>query len=373
MNNRNKLITVVQTFLLAGLLIFSSCKPDGNSKVDFDRKAMLENIGSNIIIPNYNNLSEKMNLLQQAANDFSASPDISKLNALQTAFKNAYLAWQKCSAFEYGPAMQVSLRMSVNVFPTDSVKILNNITAGSYNLEAASNLTARGFPALDYLLHKRNGNNAQVLERYTTGGNPQGWKNYLNDLVNDTKNLIDAVKNNWQPGGGNYLETFVSKDGNDIGSSLGELVNQLNYDYEILKNARIGIPAGKQTLGVAMPDKCEAYYAGYSIELALEHINGIKNLYRGYGTSDGSGLDDYLISMDAKHGSQSLNDAIQAQLNLAIAALQNIPDPLSETVVTNQTIVNTAYTEIQKCVVLLKTDMPSALSVLITYQDGDGD
>jgi predicted lipoprotein len=366
-------IKFMQSCLMAGFLVFSACNPEGNNNVNFDRAALLENIGSNVIIPNYSDLSDKMNLLQQAVTDFTAAPDNSKLTSLQTTFKNAYLSWQKCSAFEFGPAMQVSLRMSVNTFPTDSVQIKSNITSGSYNLEAANNIDARGFPALDYLLHKRNGNNAEVLERFTSNPDAQDWKEYLLALVNDTKSLIDAVKNNWETSGGNYLATFISNDGIDVGSSLGELVNQLNYDYEILKNARIGIPAGKQTLGIALPEKCEAYYAGYSIELALEHINGIKNLYLGAGDEDGVGLDEYLIALDAKHGSGQLSDAIKTQLDLATAALQNVPDPLSETVVNNQTIVNTAYTEIQKGVVLLKTDMPSALSVLITYQDGDGD
>ena len=373
MNIKQTVLNAMQSCLVAGLLFISSCNPEGNNSVNFDREAMLGNIGSNIIIPNYTNLSDKMNLLQQAAADFTASPDNSKLTTLQTTFKNAYLSWQKCSAFEFGPAMQVSLRMSVNTFPTDSVQIQTNINSGSYNLEAANNIDARGFPALDYLLHKRNENNTDVLERFTTNPEAQAWKDYLTALVNDTKNLVDTVKNSWEPTSGNYLDTFSSNDGTDVGSSLGELVNQLNYDYEQLKNARIGIPAGKQTLGVALPEKCEAYYAGYSVELALEHINGIKNLYLGAGDADGVGLDEYLIALDAKHGNGQLSDAIKTQLDLAITALQNVPDPLSETVVSNQTIVNTAYTEIQKGVVLLKTDMPSALSVLITYQDGDGD
>jgi uncharacterized protein len=373
MNRKPNVLNCLQSCLVAGLLVFSSCNPEGNNNVNFDRAAMLENMGSNIIIPNYTDLSDKMNLLQQAATDFTNVSDNTKLITLQEAFKDAYLSWQKCSAFEFGPAMQVSLRMSVNTFPTDSVQIQSNITSGSYNLEAANNIDARGFPALDYLLHKRNGNNAEVLERFTTNPDAQDWKDYLIALINDTKNLVDAVKNNWETTGGNYLATFISNDGTDVGSSLGELVNQLNYDYEQLKNARIGIPAGKQTLGVALPEKCEAYYAGYSVELAIQQINAIKNLYLGAADADGVGLDEYLIALDAKHGSGQLSDAIKTQLDIATTALQNVPDPLSETVVNNQTVVNTAYTEIQKGVVLLKTDMPSALSVLITYQDGDGD
>jgi hypothetical protein len=33
----------------------------------------------------------------------------------------------------------------------------------------------------------------------------------------------------------------------------------------------------------------------------------------------------------------------------------------------------TAYNEVRNMVVYLKTDMPSALGILITYQDNDGD
>jgi len=40
---------------------------------------------------------------------------------------------------------------------------------------------------------------------------------------------------------------------------------------------------------------------------------------------------------------------------------------------TNPSVVDAAYVELQKQVVLFKTDMPSSLGVLITYQDNDGD
>ncbi len=51
--------------------------------------------------------------------------------------------------------------------------------------------------------------------------------------------------------------------------------------------------------------------------------------------------------------------------------MQAVPDPLSNSIVNSQAVVNAAYLEIQKLVVLLKTDMPSSLGVLITYEDND--
>ena len=56
-----------------------------------------------------------------------------------------------------------------------------------------------------------------------------------------------------------------------------------------------------------------------------------------------------------------------------IAAVNAIPEPLSDAVVNQAPTVENAYNEIQKLVVMLKSDMASALSILITYTDADGD
>jgi uncharacterized protein len=88
---------------------------------------------------------------------------------------------------------------------------------------------------------------------------------------------------------------------------------------------------------------------------------------------DGLGLDDLLNSVNAKHGSGTLDEAIQKQFGVAIAKCKEVPNTLSEAIKNNNPTVETAYNEVQKTIVLIKTDMPSALSVLITYQDNDGD
>ena len=48
-------------------------------------------------------------------------------------------------------------------------------------------------------------------------------------------------------------------------------------------------------------------------------------------------------------------------------------DPLAQFVVERQADAFAVYTELQALVVLWKVDMMSALGVLITYQDNDGD
>ena len=85
-------------------------------------------------------------------NNFN-STELSSLEILQEKFINAYLSWQKVSAFEFGPAGETSalLRSNINTFPTNSTKIESNIQNNDYNLDVASNLVQR-VSALDYLL-----------------------------------------------------------------------------------------------------------------------------------------------------------------------------------------------------------------------------
>lgn len=352
------------------LLLGFGCKPDNPDDLDFNRAAMLTNVGDNIILPNYRSLKDAVVDLESKAAAFTTSLTIASLEEVQTSWKEAARAWQGCSPFEFGPAMDVSLRASVNTFPADTAQIHSNIAATTYDLESASNIDAKGFPALDYLLFGLGSDAASILSQYDTALDAADRRDYLNALVTDVKNRIETVVNDWESSGGNYIASFKNDDGTSVGSNTGSFVNQLNFDWELIKNPKIGIPLGKKTLGQVLPENVEAYYSGISAELATLNAKTIRTLYNG-GT--GMGLEENLDQVEAMYNGASLSPAINSLFDNAIAALEAIPDPLSATIVNNPAIVDAAYTEIQKTIVLIKTDMPSALGVLITYQDNDGD
>lgn len=365
--------------LSIALLSFFSCKKDKDKdpepESEFDRSAMLENMGNNIILPSYKDLNNKAVSFDSAVTAFTAAPDITGIVTIQNSYKEVCIAWQYVSAFEFGPAEQVSLRINTNTFPTDTTQVASNISSGSYDLAAVNNIDAKGLPALDYLLFGLGADNAAILDKYAIDANAGNRKTYLQNIAAEIKTNVNTVYTNWTANGGNYISTFKSAMGTDVGSSLGYLVNQLNYDFELLKNYKIGIPLGKKTLGTPLPEKVEGYFAGNSIELAMEHLKAIENIYLGKNREgiDESGIDDYLVHLKSQYNSGQLSDAIKSQLTLAITKLQAVPDPLSQTILNNPAVVDAAYIEMQKQVVLFKTDMPSALGVLITYQDNDGD
>ncbi len=349
--------------VLAGVL-FVSCEDDNplNNKVDFDRKAMLTNWADNIVLPAFENFNSEVSTLSAKISAYTSNDGTVDLEGVRQQFKITYLAFQNVKPFEMGPSEDVSFRASLNTYPADTVKIVNNITAKNYNLSAASQLDARGFPAMDYLLF---GNNLNIEGSADT-------KAYLTALMQDIQSLTSSVSQNWKT----HRNDFINASGTDIGSSLGQMVNAINKDYEIIKNAKIGFPAGKKTLGKPYPHTCEAYYGGFSLELAEANIQAIYNFYRGTYFNEsqkGLSLSDYLIALDAKHNDITLDVAIDNQFKAALAALALVPNPFSNSVVNETSKVDAAYLEIQRNVVLLKTDMPSAMGVLITYQDNDGD
>jgi predicted lipoprotein len=258
----------------------------------------------------------------------------------------------------------------VNTFPCDPAKINANISSGTYNLDAIGNLDAKGLPGMDYLLFGAGTDNAAILALYTTDAQAANRKAYLSDLSAAVKSVAGSVLHSWIPGGGNYINTFVTATGTDVGSSLGQLINQVDFDIDLLKNYRLGVPLGKQSMGVLYPTKVEAYYSGISSELAVLQLQSLQNIYLG---ASGLGLDDYLAEINAQYNGGSLDAAIQAQFLSAITHMQAVPDPFSAEVAANSPAANSAYTEVQKLLVLMKTDMPSSLGVLITYEDTDGD
>ena len=369
--------------LLAGVaLLLGSCDSGGDDggeqppppPAGFDRPAMLANFGNNMVMPAYQALQTAVDALEEAANAFAGDPSDATLVTAQQALKAARLAWQDANLFQFGPAESAVLRASLNTFPTDSDLVETNVASGNYVLGSVANQAAGGFPTLDYLLHGVGGTSEETVAKYTTDTSAAQRIAYLQDNVAFIKTNTDATVNAWLATGGNYIGTFLSaeKAGVDVGSSLGELCNALILHYErFVRDGKIGIPAGVRSAGVPRPAATEAFYGGYSVELAIANVKAIERLYLGTSLSgaEGIGLDENLQALEAT----DLSNDIKTTLRATIAALEGLSDPLSTQIETDGDAVTAAFTTMQQLVVLLKADLASVLGITITFQDNDGD
>lgn len=364
-------------FVLA-VTVFCACSKSsdkgGEAPNAFDKTAMLTNYADNLIIPGYTALQQKLQVLQTASDAFLAAPTPVTQAALKTAYVDAQLQYERITSFHFGPAENALLDIFANFsgnldynfntagqltgFSIDSVSIENNISTGTYNLTTMTRASfySQGFPALNYLCFGPN-----AIAKF--GTNTAARVKYVKDLVTRLKSLVDGVVTGW----GTYRAEFIANTKTNVGSPIGNMVNQMAYQMDLLKGPRIGWPFGKQSNGTVFATKVEAYFTANSVALAVENINALKKTYNGGG--NGKGLSDYLVALNKT----TLNNDVLAQFDLVSTKLSAIPDPLSTSLTTQAATVEAAYKEIQKLLTLLKTDVASATAVQITFVDNDGD
>ena len=366
--------SLVAVLLLVFLIACSKDKKDTNNNNNpsgFDKTGMLTLYADNLIIPGYQQLQTKLSELEGASENFIASPGSSTQSVLKNAFKEAYLQYQRVAAFQFGPAETALLDVYMNFsggldynfntdgemtgFSVDTAAIESNISSGSYNLaeQKRSSFYAQGFPALGYLYFSEGAISKMDANRAA----------YIRAVVNRMQSLADKVSNDWT----GYRSSFISNTQTNVGSPIGNMVNQMAYQMDILKGPRLGWPLGKQSAGVVFPTKCEGYYAGISVALAIENLSSLKKLYTC--NNSGKGFSDYLIALKQNQ----LNTDVLAQFDLALEKLKAVPEPLSASLLNQAATVDAAYKEVQKLLTLLKTDVASATAVQITFMDNDGD
>lgn len=369
------------SFLLGTLLCcFTACKdPVTNScATDFDQLSLLSNIGNNIIAPSYQQLATEADELKTAVMDFNSNPTTATLTTARTKFQTAWMTWQTAAIFEFGPAETEELRNYMSNFPVFVNRLNTAITSGSYDLTSETYSFTRGFPAVDYLLYGVAADDNAIINMYTSNGDAANRKQFLQDVVDLIVQKSNAVNDAWKATGANYLNTFTTTEGTANGKPLSDLVNQLNHNYELIKNDKLGTPISAKTGYVPLlPANVEAYYSRQSLELAIEAIQAIKDVFTGtVNGTNGLGLDDYLEATGVTKGADPLQTVIINQYDLILTELNKLkPSTLHDAVTNNTEGVKTAYAVAQNQVVNTKTDMPAALCISITYIDkvDDGD
>ena len=361
-NEFSRLCSVL--FLLAAGTLFHACSgndgpgdPDPVSNDAF-KTGMLTNYAENIVIPGYADLDAKLNALETPLDAFLDKPTAATLEAVRPAYRAAYLSYQNVSVAYFGPASALLLNNYLNTFPAVPAKIEKAIGAGTYNFELpVVNDSIQGFPALDYLLFAPNS-----VEKFA-GANAAARKKYVRDVLARMQSLVGNAASQWN---GPYKTTFTTSLKTDVGSSIGFLVNQLAFEMDRMKGPRIGWPFGKRSNGIVFADKSEGYFSGLTRELAVANLTSLKRYFSG---GKGDGIADYLALLKK----ETLANQVLAQFDVAIAALEAIPQPMTDSFSKNPTQVEEAYRQVQKLLTMLKTDVASATSVQITYQDNDGD
>ena len=386
-------------YIISALLIIQSCKKSGctdpdalNYNIDaqkddngclyedYDKLSLLTNLADNYIIPSLDAYKSRIITLNIHVDSFIENPNTSNLRLLRTNWEEALLSWQDVGFLDFGPSEYILLRKQTNTFPIDTTELNNSITLADWNLEYTSSYDSKGLQALDYLLFKPGHSESELISYFQNNTNA---KNYLKALAEDLNQNISYVTNQWV----SYREDFINDfevtqsnfSTNSQGSSISNIINALCLHYEFyVRRGKVGLPLGvfNGFSQLELPELVECYYSGKSTQNLVRSINSLRKYVTGssyLNNDNGLGLDDYMDFVNAEQNSQQLSTVIDNQFLIILDELNNINGPLSEEIINNKSQITQTYQELQQLVPYIKVDMTSALGVLITYQDNDGD
>ena len=347
---------------------------------DFDKFNLLKNLSDNYITPSLSAYNDKINTLNNDILSFTSNPSINGLSIVRNSWEEAILNWQDIAFLDFGPSEYILLRSQTNTFPIDTTELKNSIISGTWNFQNSTFNDSKGLQAIDYLLFKPGYTDTDLITYFQSDSNAT---NYLKSISEDLLININYVTEQWDLQKEDFINDFETTSNgyssNSQGSSISNIINALCLHYEFyVRRGKVGLPMGvfNGFSQQELPHLVECYYSGKSFQNAIRSISSIRKFINGssYTANDnGLGLDDYMNFVNAELNSQQLSTVIDNQIVTILYELDNYNNSLSDEIMTNKSALSVSYGELQRLVPYIKVDMTSALGVLITYQDNDGD
>ena len=353
--------------------MFFSCDENENNdntfQDDFDRQLMLTNWADNIITPAYQQFENSLVTLNQNIQLFLNEPSELSLDIASDSWLDSYLKWQYVEMFDFGYAEVINYKNKMNVYPADSQFIDENIENSVSDLNNNSYNDARGFPAIDYLIHGLSDDKSTIVQIYLDN---QKHSDYLQAVITNMLYNTELVVDDWN----NSKDDFIQSTGNTSTSSINKLTNDFIFYFEKgFRENKFGIPAGIYSSS-PLPNNVEAFYKkDVSKQLALEALNACQGFFNGVSLltgMEGSSLNSYLETLPGSSNNSLISD-ILSQFDEAKSQIEILDDNFYNQIETNNIQMLYAFDAIQLLVVYFKVDMLQSLAISVDYVDADGD
>ncbi|QOJ22794.1 MAG: hypothetical protein HRU78_03290 [Gammaproteobacteria bacterium] len=317
---------------------------------------VIQNYARNVIFNTYIDLAEQTKLLRAAILELQLETTAKNLHQAQNAWRNARRPWEQSEAFLFGPAETLDLDPALDSWPinaTDIQNIIDSTTPLTTETVSAFEPTLKGFHVIEYLLFGSKNNKAASE---LTAREMAYLISAATALSNDAQMLADA----WNPNAGNFLAEFSKAGaGSATYPSLASAVQEM-LEGMIGIADEVGTGKLSRPLAGRDPSLTESQFSANSITDFINNIRSIRNVYTGtYLLSEGPGLNALVKSINP-----ALDEAINNQIEKTIAAIYAIPQPFTESIISNADSVQTAINEAKNLVALLIDQLlPLARSV----------
>ncbi len=169
----------------------------------------------------------------------------------------------------------------------------------------------------------------------------------------------------WDPAQGNFRRELLLGSGSSTYDTeqhaLNAVSDALFYVEMDLKDLKLGTPIGlNDCQSSSCPESVESPFAHRSVEHMRRNMVAARRLFEGcYADGAGLGFDDWLREV----GQGAMADDMVQSLATARAALDALPSPLEQTVVTNPLPAQQAHAAVKQFTDVLKSDFVTVLNL----------
>lgn len=358
------------------------------------RRAVLANLGEDVILATYVDFEAKADALETAANTYAGSLEDADRQATQRAWDEAMQVWQRAEMFQLGPAGLMGavvggedLRDQIYSWPiTNACRVDQEIVEQNYtdaDAFASEPVNVRGLDALEYLLFYDGADNACAPNSsINTDGS---WSaldateletrraEYAHTLAIDLARRAESLRQKWDAQGGDFLgalstagaesETYATSQ-----EGLNAVSDAMFYLDKEVKDMKLAHPAGLvDCVEDVCPEDRESLWASRSLDNVRQNLIGFQQLYTG-GEGDALGFDDLLRGM----GANQLADDMDARINNALAAIDAVEGTMVEALASNPQSIIDVFDAVKAITDLFKSQFFDVLDLEVP-QRGEGD
>jgi len=308
-------------------LILSSCGSDTDDSRIADYKDVLQNISNDVILPTYEDLYDKTQLLVNTLTILEQNVSQVNLDASKQAWRDARVPWEQSEGFLFGPVDQQGLDPAIDSWPvneTDLDAVLNSNAVLTKDYVDGLDGTLKGFHTLEYLIFGKEGNKS--IASFT-----QREFEYLRACSQSLHGATKALFFAWKPEQQKFIANVLKagEPGNSVypsqKSALQEIVTGMITIADEVANGKINEPFTTQNLTYE-----ESRFSANSKKDFADNIQSIENAFLGvYKNASGLG-----ISKIIKEKNELLDVKFRQQLDDAIRAIESIQGTFT-TAVTN--------------------------------------
>lgn len=348
------------------------------------RLQFIQTIGNGFILPTYAVLAQEAGRLRDVVGNFCADRTRENLAAARQQWRLVTGLWMESELVNvrFGPGHTLGEFVRVSWArgehadtPGIEARIVDERTPAA---------NERGLEGMEYLLFGNPDVGEATLDVY--GGEPGNSRcDFLVEAASSLQSDVDNILAGWESEGDDYIGLFSSagEPGNatyrSVQSVIDGLMSRVEFVIDNLVNRKLqrvnwkGREPDMWRSGNTIANSQHHFVAAEMIYLGVQRGEGLFGLgayLQQRGGLGAFGIDDYL----RRTGDSQLDNVIRNQFDITFGALDAIPVPLREAVVSHPGLVNTALSESRELLRLLKRELAQGrLGVFFEFNSSDGD